>query len=94
MIKVCVICHKTFYAFESEKQMITCGDDMCRDMLHRYPRSEWQHLMLEAAMLRRPAKVDCKCYRPLDHDCSGLNGLYCEWEDCKFYKPREGATAG
>lgn len=34
-------------------------------------------------------KKDCKCYDVLKNECKGLNKLYCEIEECKFYKSKE-----
>jgi hypothetical protein len=35
---------------------------------------------------QRSPRTDCRCYDPDTHDCHALTGLWCEWEDCKFYK--------
>ena len=37
----------------------------------------------------RFAKVDCRFYNPYEGDCSALMGLFCEHEDCDFYKKKE-----
>lgn len=36
---------------------------------------------------RRGIKRDCMMYAS-DTVCKGLNGMYCKYEICRFYKPK------
>ena len=51
------------------------------------PRQNDTPAVLNEDMLRK----DCIMYRDIDGKrfCSGLDGLYCSIEDCKFYKQKQ-----
>lgn len=49
-----------------------------KKILHHYPT--------------RAARTDCLMYNEDKHICKGLIGLFCEHEECVFYKPKEGSS--
>lgn len=84
-IKVCPICHK---AFIQEGKRATCST-ACADRFSVYSYRQRAQLVAKAEELKRPPLTDCKCYMDGVHPtCTGLTALWCEWEECKFYKPK------
>lgn len=83
---ICPICGTAF--FGDDILRVTCSRK-CRAKMAGMGRTEREHLIAEAEKKRRPARIDCRAYNTEYRDCDGLNALWCEVEDCKFYKPRE-----
>ena len=86
-ITACLICGK---AFEVSSRRYTCCSYKCSQAYHATSPSRKEMLRQIAATKKRPPRTDCKIYDPDRRDCHGLTGLWCEWENCKFYKPKEG----
>lgn len=87
-VKICPICHKAFTIKEGQQTIgITCSV-RCGTLWVQHDRHSRQRLVDLAAELKRPPRTDCRCYMEGGW-CSGLNSLWCKYEECKFYKPRE-----
>lgn len=84
-IRACAICGKAFMA---EGKRATCSAP-CADLFSSYKHKQRAELVQRAEAGKRPPLTDCKMYieRP-NPTCIGLTGLWCEWEECKFYKPK------
>lgn len=90
-LKICPVCKKGFsYRTRYGKDAITCSDNCKQTMaiVRREDPEEWSDMIREAESMRRPARQSCALYDTGAKCCTGLTGLWCEVEDCKFYKQR------
>ena len=83
-LKICVICGK---AFMTDGYSSCCGLN-CSYHYNRLSQTEQVELKQLAESKKREPRTDCKMYMSRTHTCSGLTGLWCEVEDCKFYKQK------
>ena len=83
---ICPICGRAFFA--EDELRVTCSR-RCSNMMYCMERAAREQLIAEAKNKRRPARTDCRCYDPKYHGCNGLSALWCEVEECKFYKKKE-----
>lgn len=84
-IKPCPICHRPF---EPGKVRRTTCSEACADIFSTYGYKQRAELVEAAEACRKPPLTDCKIYHDNGHPtCSGLTALWCEWEECKFYRP-------
>ena len=86
VLQICPICGKAYLG--EEDLTVTCSCE-CRNDLFRLDKADRKELIEEAKKKKRPARTDCRAYDKARHDCNGLNALWCEAEDCKFYKPKK-----
>ena len=86
MALICPICGRAFFA--EDELRVTCSR-RCGSKMKGFGDRERAHLIAEAEKKRRPARTDCRCYDPKYHDCNGLSALWCEVEECKFYKQKK-----
>lgn len=84
-IKLCPVCGKPFAVTESAR--VVCSV-YCHEIFHTlHTASERKAMIRETEGKRRSPHTDCRAY-VAPGVCRGLNGMWCEWEDCKFYKPK------
>lgn len=84
-IRPCPICRRPF---TSQSKRVTCSEK-CAGIFTALPYKERARLVKAAEAGKRPPLTDCKCFRDDGRKmCIGLTGLWCEWEECKFYKPK------
>lgn len=84
VVKVCVICGK---AFTDDGHSVCCGSK-CSQQYNRLNPTERAELKELAKLKQKEPRIDCKMYVPQTHSCSGLNALWCMYENCKFHKPK------
>ena len=82
VVRCCVWCGKVFLG---DKNRALCCNE-CKGHYVRLNTREKLLLFAEMDEKQRSPRTDCRCYDPDTHDCHALTGLWCEWEDCKFYK--------
>lgn len=87
-ILACAICGKAFEV--SSKRHICCSPE-CSAKYSACSPSKKEMLRRIALSKRMPPRTNCRIYDRERRDCYGLTGLWCEWENCKFYKPKGGA---
>ena len=84
-IQCCPVCHK---AFISKSKRATCSE-ACADVFSVYKHKQRAQLVKAAEDCKRPPLSDCRMYHDSNPPtCTGLTALWCEWEECKFYKPK------
>lgn len=82
----CPVCHEVFVPRGSEA---TCCKACATIYNHKSPGK--RKMMREyAESKRREPLTDCTAYNAEEHECEALTGLWCEWERCKFYRPKGG----
>lgn len=84
-VRCCVWCGKVFLG---DKKSVCCCNE-CKGYYIRSSTKEKLLMFVEMENKQRSAKTSCRMYDPLTQNCHGLTGLWCEWEDCKFYKERQ-----
>lgn len=82
VVKCCVWCGKVYLG---EKKGALCSNE-CKGYYARTSTKEKLLLFAEMEKKQRSPKRSCRCYDPKTHNCHALTGLWCEWEDCKFYR--------
>lgn len=87
-LKLCPICGKTFRVDgKGSRRRVVCSME-CFSDIRSYSRQEVAQLMEEAERKKRPVREDCRMYNAAAGECKGLTCLWCQVEDCKFYKPK------
>lgn len=87
-VKICPICHKAFTIKDGRQKIRYTCSLACATLFNRHDRYARQRLVEQAAQLKRPPRTSCKMHTDAG-SCSGLNALWCKYEECKFYKPKE-----
>lgn len=80
----CPVCHEVFAPRGSEA---TCSR-ACATIYHHKSPGKRKMMREYAESKRREPLEDCRAYDPVTRDCNALTGLWCEWEQCKFYRPK------
>ena len=87
-VNICPVCDKTFRVDgKGSRRRVVCSME-CFAVIRSYSRQETARLMEEAERKKRPVREDCRMYDAERNRCKGLTGLWCQVEDCKFYKPK------
>lgn len=81
-VKMCPVCQRPFIPKRNEA---TCSE-LCSTAYSSRTYGKRALMRQAAEKKRRPVREDCRAYDPDIRDCTGLTGLWCEWEDCRFYK--------
>ena len=86
-VKICPVCHKVFTNKDNRPITATCSA-RCGTIFVQHDKHSRARLVELAAERKREPRKDCCSYMEGGW-CSGLNALWCKYEDCSFYKPRE-----
>ena len=87
-LKFCPVCGKIYRVDgKGSRRRIVCSMD-CFSKIRNFSRQDAAQLIEAAEMKKRPVREDCRMYDAERNRCKGLTGLWCQVEDCKFYKPK------
>ena len=86
-VKICPICHKAYTNRDGARISPTCSL-RCGVLFAQHDKHSQRRLNELAAERKRPPRTDCISYVE-GGLCCGLTALWCVYEDCKFFKPRE-----
>lgn len=87
-VKLCPVCGKTFRVDgKGSRRRVVCSMG-CFSDIRSYSRQEAAKLKEAAERKKRPVREDCRMYNPEKKACKGLTCLWCQVEDCNFYKPK------
>ena len=87
-LNLCPVCDKVFRVDgKGSRRRIVCSMK-CFSHIRSLGRQEVRRLTDAAKRRTRPIMDDCRFYDPEKNRCKGLTGLWCQVEDCNFYKPK------
>ena len=88
LVRICPVCHKAFTNKEGQTNVNSTCSVACGLLFARCDKYARAHMIDQAEECKREPRTDCRMYMK-SGSCSGLNALWCRFEDCKFYKPLE-----
>lgn len=86
-IRICPICHKVF-TNKPHREITTTCSTACGAVFGKLCPQTQKLLLQRAESKKRKPRIDCDMYDPDEDNCTGLTGLWCAYEKCKFYVPK------